>query len=449
MAKYLNLSGLQTLWAKLKETFATKSHTHNAVDIVNVDLSKMNTTIAAQIKARYPAQYIRMSTNSNGDASNISDKPKSGWSFFAEASLVKNVGSSDYTYIVHAYSAMRKSSSDETNVADTNGYVCEVGPLTTSCVWKRLLEPSDETYEQVGSDTQIPVITTNEFGQIIEMHTVTVKGGGGGSDPGATYAKLSSYNTFTQTQEIKRTNNAKTQLIMRNSLRDLRIGVDANGQFFFEDYADRTNSKPTTYQFIVSEGSGDATVFRFKGIAELASELSTNGKTPKVIENDSRCLTSGGAYSNLLMKGKVGGFFVGTSTVKKQLSSNCNTWTNFSMAPSVNHKFVMPPKSRIILTFSVVGMNADESLSPAYTFKVDLYCGPSSPPANGTMQGYISTKEMAAGVNKIIPLIAANDTDEPVTFSLWVRPNDSYDVNRWLSAGSLWGTGLYGTDFWV
>ena len=28
MAKYLNLSGLQTLWAKLKDTFAPKTHTH-------------------------------------------------------------------------------------------------------------------------------------------------------------------------------------------------------------------------------------------------------------------------------------------------------------------------------------------------------------------------------------------------------------------------------------
>lgn len=449
MAKYLNLSGLKTLWTKAKKTFAPNSHTHNAVDIVNVDLSKMNTTIAAQIKARYPSNYIRMSTNSNGDASNISDKPKSGWSFFAEASLIKNVGSSDYAYIVHAYSAMRKSSSDETNVADTNGYVCEVGPLTTRCVWKRLLEPSEAIYEQVGSATQIPVITTNEFGQIIEMHTVTVKGGEGGSDPGAIYAKLASYNTFTQTQEIKKNNNAKTQLIIRNSLRDLRIGVDANGQLFFEDYADRPNSKPTTYQFILSEGTGDATIFRFNGIASLASGLTTNGKTSDVIEKDSRCLTSGGAYSNLLRKGTVGGFFVGNSTVKKQLSSNRYTWTNFSMAPDVNHSFVMPPKSRIILTFSVVGMNFDESLAPANTFKVSLYCGPSSPPADGSMQGYISTKELAAGVNKIIPLIAANDTDEPVTFYLWAKPYDSYDVKYWLSAGSLWGTGLYGTDFFV
>lgn len=449
MAKYLNLSGLQTLWTKLKNTFATKSHKHNAVDIVNVDLSKMNTTIAAQIKARYPAQYIRMSTNSNGDASNISDKPKSGWSFFAEASLVKNGGSSDYTYIVHAYSAMRKSSSDETNVADTNGYICEVGPLTTSCVWKRLLEPSDETYEQVGSDTQIPVITTNEFGQIIEMHTVTVKGGEGGSDPGSTYAKLASYNTFTQTQEIKRTNNTKAQLIIRNNLRDLRIGVDANGQFFFEDYADRQNSKPTTYQFIVSEGTGDETVFRFNGIAELASNLTTNGKTQNVIENDSRCLTSGGAYSYLLMKGNVGGFFVYKSTVKKQFYSNAHTWINLSLETGANHSFVMPKKSRIILTLSIVGMNPDESFSPATPFKINLYCGNSQPPANGSMQYYISTIELVPGINKIIPLIADNDTDEPVTFFLWAKPNGSYDVKHWLGAGSLWGNGLYGNNFWV
>lgn len=33
MAKYLNLAGLQTLWAKLKDTFSLKSHNHNASDI--------------------------------------------------------------------------------------------------------------------------------------------------------------------------------------------------------------------------------------------------------------------------------------------------------------------------------------------------------------------------------------------------------------------------------
>ncbi|MCQ2182952.1 MAG: hypothetical protein MJY89_06065 [Bacteroidales bacterium] len=33
MAKYLNLAGLQTLWTKLKDTFALKSHNHNASDI--------------------------------------------------------------------------------------------------------------------------------------------------------------------------------------------------------------------------------------------------------------------------------------------------------------------------------------------------------------------------------------------------------------------------------
>lgn len=33
MAEYLNLDGLQTLWTKLKDTFALKSHNHNASDI--------------------------------------------------------------------------------------------------------------------------------------------------------------------------------------------------------------------------------------------------------------------------------------------------------------------------------------------------------------------------------------------------------------------------------
>ncbi|MCQ2096769.1 MAG: hypothetical protein MJY87_02360 [Fibrobacter sp.] len=33
MAKYLNLAGLQTLWTKLKDTFALKKHSHTAADI--------------------------------------------------------------------------------------------------------------------------------------------------------------------------------------------------------------------------------------------------------------------------------------------------------------------------------------------------------------------------------------------------------------------------------
>lgn len=247
-----------------------KAHSHNAVDIVNVDLSGLTTTIAAEIQDRYPAQYIRMSTNSNNDARNIDDKPSSGWGFFAEASLVKNAGSGDYTYIVHAYAVMRKSNTDDTNVADTNGYVCEVGPGTSRCLWGRMLEPT-EAYEDVGSDTQIPVITTNKYGQIVAMHTVTVKGGGGGSDPGSEYAKKSSYNTFMASQELKRETATKVQIIIRNSLRDLRIGVDEFGQFYCQDYADRSYNPGSNFNFMETTGTGADTQYLFHGRADTAN----------------------------------------------------------------------------------------------------------------------------------------------------------------------------------
>lgn len=178
------------------------------------------------------------------------------------------------------------------------------------------------------------------------------------------------------------------------------------------------------------------------GTSDLASAVSTNGKTNSVTSGSTLCLTSGGAFSNLLRKGTVGGFFVFNSTIRKQLA-NRNTWYNLSQ----NLPFTMPPKSAVLLTFSVVGMNADQSLSPANTFTVKFYCGTSSPPADGSKDIYIYAKQMAAGVNKVTPVLAVNDSDETKNFFLWARANDSYDVNYYLDGGSIWGTGLHGSDF--
>lgn len=239
---------------------------NNKVDTASIDLSGKTTTIAKEIKDRYPANYLRFSVKSNGNSSGISDKPTGNvnWAFVAEARLVKNVSSSDYSYIVHAWADYRRSST-ESDVADHNGYVCDIRPTTTACVWERELE-EQQVYDTVGSSTKIPVITTNKWGQVVSIDEVTISDGGSSTG----YVRNDSYNTFTQTQEIKRTGSTKAQLIIRNDLRDLRIGIDANGQIFLEDYADRTNSPSSNIQFLVTEDTGDSTVYRFKGVASSA-----------------------------------------------------------------------------------------------------------------------------------------------------------------------------------
>lgn len=103
------------------------------------------------------------------------------------------------------------------------------------------------------------------------MHTVTVKGGGGGSDPGSEYAKKSSYNTFMASQELKRETATKVQIIIRNSLRDLRIGVDEFGQFYCQDYADRSYNPGSDFNFMETTGTGAGTQYLFHGRADTAT----------------------------------------------------------------------------------------------------------------------------------------------------------------------------------
>lgn len=47
MAKYLNLAGLQTLWTKLKDTFAPKTHTHNFTEVQEPIAEKTYTGLIA------------------------------------------------------------------------------------------------------------------------------------------------------------------------------------------------------------------------------------------------------------------------------------------------------------------------------------------------------------------------------------------------------------------
>lgn len=55
MAKYLNLAGLQTLWTKAKNTFAPKSHNHNASDINagTLPIARGGTGATTRIGAEY------------------------------------------------------------------------------------------------------------------------------------------------------------------------------------------------------------------------------------------------------------------------------------------------------------------------------------------------------------------------------------------------------------
>lgn len=306
-------------------------------------------------------------------------------------------------------------------------------------------------YSAKGSATKVPKITTNSLGQVtaIEEVTITQPDVSGKADDTAV-VHMSGTETVTG---VKTFSNSTTNIVNPQATDITRLRVfkpgetNLNGGVRLQLEYDPDGGRGL-WDSNISENDGNVLWIdaggqvRLHGTADLAGGVTTNGKTNSVTSESTLCLTSGGAFSNLLRKGTVGGFLVFKSTVRKQFG-NRNTWYNLSQSLP----FAMPPKSAVLLTFSVVPMNADQSLSPAYAFTARFYCGTSGPPADGTKDIYIYDKQMTTGANHILPILAVNDSNETQNFYLWAKAKDSAGVNFHLDGGTIWGTGLYGPDF--
>lgn len=103
----------------------TISSTYSKVDAISI--SDLDTTIAAEVKNRYPKQFIKLWVSSNGGASTISDKPKDGYGFLVIANMIRHVNSSDYRYALTGYTPGQ-------NVM----YLSFITQATGSCSWTQV-----------------------------------------------------------------------------------------------------------------------------------------------------------------------------------------------------------------------------------------------------------------------------------------------------------------------
>jgi hypothetical protein len=128
--KFLSLSGMQTLWNKVKSVFATKTDVNKKLDVNHVNLNGLNTTILAEVQVMgvNGIHYKRFFTSSDDGSANIPDKPtgNSNAGFVLEAICNRRNSSNDFRYVLLCY------------VQGSKPKIAWVTNNTTSITWNNL-----------------------------------------------------------------------------------------------------------------------------------------------------------------------------------------------------------------------------------------------------------------------------------------------------------------------
>lgn len=128
--KFLSLSGMQTLWNKVKSVFATKTDVSKKLDVNHVNLNGVTTTILAEVQAMAVngIHYKRFFTSSDSGSANIPDKPTgtTNAGFVLEAICNRRNTDNNYRYVLLCYVQMQKPK------------IAWVTQTTTSITWNNL-----------------------------------------------------------------------------------------------------------------------------------------------------------------------------------------------------------------------------------------------------------------------------------------------------------------------
>lgn len=126
------------------------------VDIASIELEGQTTTILAQVQALATADkdYGRFSTNTDGGASGISDKPTSGMGFVCIAYRIREYNSEDQYYLVcYVHN-------------DPDPFTALVNQNSTSITWKRQTVAVDSAFSTTSTNPVQNQVITDKINQL-------------------------------------------------------------------------------------------------------------------------------------------------------------------------------------------------------------------------------------------------------------------------------------------
>lgn len=144
-------------------TTAMNTELGKKVDIASISLEGQTTTLLAQVQALAAADkdYGRFSTDTNGGASGISDKPANA-GFCCVAYRIRDYGGED-TYYLICYCD-----------ADINPYTAVVAQNATSITWSRMKTTVDSAFSTTSTNPVQNQVITNKINQLDRYYRALV-----------------------------------------------------------------------------------------------------------------------------------------------------------------------------------------------------------------------------------------------------------------------------------
>lgn len=145
-------------------TTAMNTELGKKVDIASIELEGQTTTILAQVQALAAANkdYGRFSTNTDGGAANISDKPTTGMGFVGIAYRIRDYGSEDqYFVICYVHN-------------DPDPFTALVSQNSTSITWKRQTVAVDSAFSTTSTNPVQNQVITNKINQLDRYYRALV-----------------------------------------------------------------------------------------------------------------------------------------------------------------------------------------------------------------------------------------------------------------------------------
>jgi len=144
-------------------TTAMNTELGKKVDIASINLEGQTTTLLAQVQALAAADkdYARFSTDTNGGASGISDKPANA-GFCCVAYRIRDYGGEDTYYLICYCNA------------DINPYTAVVSQSATSITWSRMKTTVDSAFSTTSTNPVQNQVITNKINQLDRYYRALV-----------------------------------------------------------------------------------------------------------------------------------------------------------------------------------------------------------------------------------------------------------------------------------
>lgn len=279
--KFLSLSGMQTLWNKVKSVFATKTDVNKKLDVNHVNLNGVTTTILAEVQAMAVngIHYKRFFTSSDGGSANIPDKPTgtTNAGFVLEAICNRRNTDNDYRYVLLCYVQMQKPK------------IAWVTQTTTSITWNNLdttLGTMSVDEGKTGTATTNRGLTAKNLKEIITNYLSQFEG----NDKEVTFATVNSSDGELASKRFVAANYEK--------LLEVGQGLEINDKSDGSCRIIRMKSvdNPTSVLFYhATEGFKLPTQFTFNTLGQFKSSLGSNTlPLPTSFGTSGKILTSNG-----------------------------------------------------------------------------------------------------------------------------------------------------------